>query len=134
MRVARVVLLLLAAVVFEAQPVWAVYDSKGKRDPLIPLINSEGQRIHPPGFDEEVLTGIQGLNLQGIVFDPQAESYAIINGQVVRDQDEIEGMKVLQIDPGAVTILANGQEHRVQIQDQAAEEEGLPPTKETDSP
>lgn len=96
-------------------PAWAEYRSKGKRDPMVPLLNSEGQRIHPPGLDEETATGVSGLILQGIVFDSKAESYAIINGEIVREQDEIEGMKVVKINPNAVTILAEGQTHDLAI-------------------
>lgn len=94
---------------------WAAYQPKGKRDPMIPLLTAEGQRIHPPGYDEEVPTGITGLALQGIVYDPRAESYAIINGEIVREKEEVQGMKVLKIRPAEVTILAEGQEHLLRL-------------------
>lgn len=129
------VLALALGVALGAVPAWAEYRSKGKRDPLVPLINSEGQRIHPPGFDEEVATGLSGLVLQGIVFDSKAESYAVINGEIVREQDEIEGMKVVRIDPRAVTILADGQTHQLALQqlfDEAAQPEGA--TEDTKGP
>lgn len=111
----------------------AEYQPKGKRDPLIPLLNSEGQRVYPPGFDEEVSTGIQGLVLQGIVFDRKADSYAILNGQLVREQGEIDGMKVLEIGPRSVTILAGGQKHQLVIQE-PSKEEGRSTQKETQRP
>lgn len=116
---------LVWAVFFVAAAVpaaWAAYDPKGKRDPLIPLIDSEGHRIYPPGFDEEVPTGVRGLTLQGIVFDPRADSYAILNGRLVRKNDEIEGMQVVDIGPRAVTIQAGGQRHQLVIQEPSAEE------------
>lgn len=112
---------------------WAAYDPKGKRDPLIPLIDSEGHRIYPPGFDEEAPTGVQGLTLQGIVFDPAADSYAILNGQLVRKEDEIEGMQVVEIGPHAVTIRAGGQEHQLMLQEPSAED-GRSTQKETHQP
>ncbi len=93
----------------------AEYQPKGKRDPMIPLLTGDGQRIHPPGYDEEVPTGITGLALQGIVYDPRAESYAIINGEIVREKEEVQGMKVLKIRPAEVTILAEGQEHLLRL-------------------
>lgn len=132
----RVLVLALALwAALGAPSAWAEYRSKGKRDPLIPLMNSEGQRIYPPGLDEEMATGVSGLILQGIVFDSKADSYAIINGEVVREQDEIEGMKVVSIHPRAVTILADGQNHQLALQqlyDEAAQPEGA--TEDTKGP
>lgn len=114
-------------------PAWAAYDPKGKRDPLIPLIDSEGRRIYPPGFDEEVPTGVQGLTLQGIVFDPGADSYAILNGRLVRKNDEVEGMQVVEIGPRAVTIQAGAQKHQLVIQEPSVED-GWSTQKETQQP
>ncbi len=118
-----------------APAAWAAYDPKGKRDPLIPLIDSEGHRIYPPGFDEEAPTGVQGLTLQGIVFDAaeDSDSYAILNGQLVRKNDEMEGMQVLEIGPHTVTIQAGGQKHQLTLQE-PSEEGGRPTQKETPQP
>ena len=112
----------LMAAALGLPPARAEYQSKGKRDPLVPLLNSEGQRIYPPGFDEEVATGIQGLVLQGIVFDTQADSYAILNGRLVRKNDKIEGMQVVEIGPRAVTIQAGSQRQQLTIQEPPKED------------
>lgn len=101
------------------------YEAKGKRDPFVPLMTSEGQRIHPPGQDEEVALGVTGLTLQGIVFEPGADSYAIINGQVVRSHEDIEGIEVLKIEPDSVTLLVEGKAHRLTLH-QSTEETGTP--------
>lgn len=122
------ILAITAAIAYQAfliTPAFGAYDSKGKRDPFVPLITSEGQRIHPPGLDEEVLTGVRGLTLQGIVFDPKADSYAIINGQIIRQYEDIEGMKVLKIEPDGVTLLVGGEPHRLTLH-QATEERATP--------
>lgn len=100
-------------------PARAEYQSKGKRDPLVRLLTAEGQRIYPPGFDEGSVTGVSGLILQGIMFDPAGESYAVINGKIVRIDEEIQGMKVLKIRPSAVTILSEGEEHLLTLQKSA---------------
>lgn len=111
------------AVALGASLAEAKYQAKGKRDPFVPLLTPEGQRIHPPGLDEEVAAGISGLVLQGIVFDEKAECYAIINGQVLRPHDRIEGMEILKIEPTVVTILAQGQHHRLTLRQQKEEKE-----------
>ncbi len=109
-----------------AAPASAEYQPKGKRDPFVPLLTSDGQRIHPPGAEEGQETGLGNLVLQGIVFDPKAESYAVISGQVVREKEELEGVKVVRIEPDSVTVLVDGQSHRLTVQ----EPEQKDPTEE----
>ena len=55
------------------------------------------------------------LSLQGVVFDSKALSYAIINGKIVGQMEEVDGAQVLKIEPAAVTVLVNGQEIRLTI-------------------
>ena len=106
-------------------PAWADYLPKGKRDPFVPLISTDGQRIHPPGSEEEVTPGVTAVTLQGIMFDPGSESYAILNGHVVREKEEFAGVKVLKIEPNRVTVLVDGQEHSLIVHQ---------PTEETSTP
>lgn len=108
-------------------PARAEYQPKGKRDPFVPLLTSDGQRIHPPGAEDGQGSGLGNLVLQGIVFDPKSDSYAVISGQVVREQEELEGVKVVRIDPDSVTVLVDGQSHRLTVQGPEQEE----PTEET---
>lgn len=104
-----------AFLLLAASTAWSEYQSKGKRDPFVPLLTSEGQRIRPPGFDEEVAGGIEGVSLQGIVFDPKAESYAVLNGKVVREKEEIDGMRVIRIESDAVTLQVEDDIHRIAL-------------------
>ncbi len=114
-------------------PVGAEYQAKGRRDPFIPLLDSEGRRIHPPGVeDEEGSPGLGNLLLQGILFDPKAESYAVINGQVVREQEELEGVRVVRIEPDSVTVSVEGQSHRLTVQEPQPDPEAS--TEETTTP
>jgi hypothetical protein len=103
----------------------AAYDPKGKRDPFVPLVTEHGQRFYPPGTDEEEASGVLKVILQGIVFEPKGESYAVINGKILREREEIEGMKVLRIESDSVTLLVEGQPHRLTLY-QATEENSSP--------
>jgi hypothetical protein len=96
-------------------PVEAAYESRGKRDPFVPLLTEGGQRIVPPGLDEGEVTDLIGLELQGIVFDSRADSYAVINGQVVRESEAVGNVQVLKITPTAVTIWVDGQEKQLTV-------------------
>lgn len=111
-------------ILLTAPPVRAEYHPKGKRDPFVPLLTSDGQLIHPPGLDEgEATGGLAALALQGVLFDPGAESFAVINGRLVREQEEVEGVKVLKIAPNMVTVLADGQSHELVFRQKPTEEE-----------
>lgn len=112
---ARILLALaLAAVCGSA---WAEYDSKGRRDPFVPLLLPDGRRINPPGVEEgSGAGGLGSVALQGIVYDPGGDSYAILNGHVLREKQEMEGIKVLEIKPNSVTIWKDGETHRLTVQ------------------
>jgi len=107
--------LLGLAMILGWPPAWAAYQAKGKRDPFVPLITPEGQRIHPPGAEEQGEPGVDAVQLQGIMFDPSSDSYAVLNGHVVREKEELGGMKVLKIEPNSVTIWMDGQRRRLTL-------------------
>lgn len=109
--------MLLILVGPSAAPAWGEYDAKGRRDPFVPLLTREGRRIHPPGSDGEgAFSGAEGLRLEGIVFDPGEESYAILDGQLVREGEEVGGVRVLEIGPDSVTVLSDGEPQELRVQ------------------
>lgn len=110
-RILVTVLLILLTGVAALTGAHGAYQAKGKRDPLVALLTPKGQRIQPPGLDEEAETGVQQLVLQGVVFDPEADSFAIINGQIVKPHDQMEGIEVVEIEPGRVILQSKGQRY-----------------------
>ncbi len=107
-------------------PAFGDYQPKGKRAPFVALLTSDGQRVYPPGLDEQVATGVTDLSLQGIVFDPKAKSLAIINGEVVQEQEELGGIKILKIEPTSVTVLVGGQTSQLTLSEPAKENQKEP--------
>ena len=105
---------------------WAEYQARGKRDPFVPLVTNDGQKLHPPGGDEEEAAAFSTVAVQGVVFDPHAESFAIINGRIVRVNEEIDGIKVLKIEPTYVTIVVDGQAHQVAVHQHKQERQEEP--------
>ncbi|MBI4550589.1 MAG: hypothetical protein HY714_06650, partial [Candidatus Omnitrophica bacterium] len=78
---AAMCLLLFAAGVVRAEVTDDfTYDSHGKRDPLIPW------KSEPQIQEAEDLTD---LKIEGIIFDPERGSYAILNGNVVREGESL---------------------------------------------
>lgn len=108
--------ILVFALTLGCPPAWAEYQPKGKRDPFFPLLSSDGRRLIPPGGEETGLPGLGDVVLQGILFDPAGNSTAILNGQVLRENEEWEGIKLLKIEANSVTIWRNGETHQLILQ------------------
>ena len=133
-RILLMVLFILSTGVAALPGAQGEYQAKGRRDPLVALLTPKGQRVQPPGLDEESDTGVQHLVLQGIVFDPQGDSFSVINGKVVRANDEIDGMKILKIEPTAVTVRVEGAHHRLTLSQPQGEPSERKSTEEKAKP
>lgn len=75
-----------------------VYDDHGRRDPLWPLVNSNGAILN---YESEFL--ITDLALEGIMAGTDGRNLAIINGRVLKAKDTIGQFSVEKI--GGDSIL-----------------------------
>lgn len=86
-----------------AVPAHAVeYAADGLRDPFRPLIGDNGP-VSGPAVPAE------GFTLQGILWSP-ASPQAIVNGQVVKPGDRVEGAEVAAIERRLVRLSIDGEE------------------------
>lgn len=96
-----------------------------KRDPFIPLagiaglegLTYEERELLP---DLPSLTEIKKLypfTLIGIAYSRKGRSLAIINDKIVKNGDEVNGAKVLDIQSGSVRLLWNKKEIYLSIED-----------------
>ena len=81
-----------------------VYDAKGERDPFMPLITPEGSLIKAKR--QQVSSG--KLNLEGIIYDKTAFSYALVNGEAVRVGDFVGDYQVVRIEEKKVIFIKDG--------------------------
>jgi len=82
------------------------YDAKGKRDPFIPLVSADGVLVK---LDKEEDTD-NSLAIEGIIYDKQGSSYAIVGGQIVRVGDPVQnGYRVLKIEQNKIIFIKEGQ-------------------------
>lgn len=81
-----------------------IYDSKGKRNPFIPLVNQEGRLLK---LDKEETKG--DLGIEGIIYDRYGRSFAIVNGSVVGIGDAVGGYQVLRVEENKVIFIKEGQ-------------------------
>ena len=83
-----------------------VYTSKGKRDPFMSLVTPEGKMII---FEYELF--VSDMILEGIIFEPQGNSLAIINGKVVKVGEYIGSYAVLEIKQNEVILDKDGEKY-----------------------
>jgi hypothetical protein len=100
-------LVLLANVSYAAAEEFA-YDSKGKRDPFIPLITKEVAMV--TGLEDVQL--IDDVTLEGIVWEGGGGSIAVLNGVIVREGEEYGSIK---IEKESVKLFINEEEFTVNL-------------------
>ena len=87
-----------------------VYDAKGRRNPFIPLVTSDGRLLK---LDKEQTQ--QDLLVEGIIYDKQGRSYAIVNGSILGIGDSIGDYQVLKIQDKKVAFIKDGIIREVEI-------------------
>jgi hypothetical protein len=92
-----------------------VYHDHGRRDPLWPLVSSDGV-IH--NYETEFMAS--DLALEGVFYSNPGTSAAIINGSVVREGDRI-GQYLVQEIGSAKVVLSQGNE-RIELRLQKGDE------------
>jgi len=87
-----------------------VYEDNSRRDPFWSLVNSGGGIV---SYDSEL--SVADLFLEGIVADPGGKSLAIINGKIVRMNDNIDKFVVSEIGVDSVILEKDGQSYSLKL-------------------
>jgi hypothetical protein len=82
------------------------YTAHDKRDPFTPLVTSSSRQS--PGLMG--IERIDELTVEGIVYDPKNGSVVILNGTVLKEGEELGGVKITKIEKSGVRLLLNGTE------------------------
>ena len=78
-----------------------VYDSGKRRDPFVPIT----------GEDASVsATSSSGIKLEGIIYDPNNRSMAILNGKTFQQGESIGDATIVKIQKDHVVISISGEE------------------------
>lgn len=86
------------------------YDKAKKRNPFIPIVTTDGQLINIQEEDEKA-----EINLEGIIYDKDGQSMAIINGQILRKNDNIGDGKIVEIRKDGVVYIKNGEVFKLDL-------------------
>lgn len=93
------------------------YDSKGKRDPFIPLVGQE--RSVDAGL--ETITSPEDLKLEGIATVAGGRQIAIINGQMVKEKDKFGSLLIKKILRKSVEISIEDRNYTLILQESEKE-------------
>jgi hypothetical protein len=89
-----------------------VYDAQGKRNPFIPLLTPDGRFLK---LDKEETKGKGDLLIEGIIYDKQGRSFAIVNGSVVGVGDSVGDYRVLKVEETRVIFIKNGEPKEIEF-------------------
>ena len=84
------------------------YDAHGRRDPFEPLVTATGELRTPRSGGA---TG--ALRVEGVLWDPR-QPLAIVNGDIRRRGDEVEGYRIVEIRANAI-VVEGGEAERLVI-------------------
>ncbi len=88
-----------------------MYDAKGKRNPFIPLVTPDGRLLKLE--TQENLNA--SLLVEGIIYDKNGLSYAIVNGSVVSIGDTVGDFQVLKIEDNKVIFIKDGLTQEIEL-------------------
>jgi hypothetical protein len=87
-----------------------VYNENNKRDPFIPLVTADGRLLK---LDKE--DGLTGLSVEGLIYDQQGLSYALVDGRVVKVGDSLGEYQVMRIEKDKIIFVKNGEPIEVEL-------------------
>lgn len=109
MRLFHILIVVLLLALFEFSLAFAEefrYDSHGKRDPFISSQEEVGGQL---GFGE--------LQLEGVIVDPKGNSYAIVNNEIIREGDLLQGFLLKKIESTKVLFEKGGEDFEVVLRE-----------------
>lgn len=96
------------------------YDSEGRRDPFVPLVDEQGLRKDLYQSSDAMALPVK-LHIMGILWSEDAPM-AIINGEVVKEGDIIEDMLVEKIEKDAVSINYQNKVYKLLLREEDVEQ------------
>ena len=89
------------------------YDKGARRDPFQPLIGPDALRAKD--FKKEALP------LEGVVYDAEKGSYAVVDGEIYQEGESIGGAKLIKIFPDRVVLLQETEEVVIWLREEILE-------------
>jgi hypothetical protein len=87
------------------------YESRGKRDPFVPLVG--GSR--PVVVKLEDITSAEDVKVEGIAVGAQGKKVAILNAEVLKEGDKVGEVELKKIEKKSVIILIGGKSYNLYL-------------------
>lgn len=91
------------------------YESKGKRDPFVPLIGQD--KVNRLGGLEGIIS-VNDVLLEGIAIGPSGKNIAILNGQMVKEKDKFGLLQIKKIAKTTVELSIDGKIYILSLKDE----------------
>lgn len=88
------------------------YESRGKRDPFVPLL---GQGKASARISLEDVASISDVKLEGIAVNAKGKKVVVLNGELLKEGDGAGIVKVLKINTKSATLIVGGKEYIVAL-------------------
>jgi hypothetical protein len=62
--------------------------------------------------------GLAGLSLEGIIYDKNGVSYAIVNGEILKIGDNVGDYQILKIENNKVIFIKDGEPTEVELKEE----------------
>ena len=118
-RIAAAVFILTGAVLisFKAEAEFLQYEAHGKRDPFVSLVGVE----KPTATRLSDITSVEDIRLEGIVSGARGEMAAMMNGEIVKQNDKIGDIVVRSISGAGVTLTVGGKEYKLKLPEEGGQ-------------
>jgi hypothetical protein len=87
------------------------YEAKGKRDPFVPLIGQEKAKV--AGLEN--IASVEDINIEGIAIGSGGKNVAILNGQMVKDNDKFGALQIKKVSRKEVKISIDGKDYTLKL-------------------
>lgn len=90
------------------------YETRGKRDPFVPLIGS-GKVV---SAELEDILSIEDVHLEGMATATKGNKIVMINGQMLKENEKVGNLVIKHIGNKVVMILLDGKEYKLSLSEE----------------
>jgi len=95
------------------------YQSRGKRDPFVPLIGQEKAAGIVVALSE--VMSIDDIRLEGIAAQTSGNRSAIINGELVKENFKAGEVEIRKITKNSVSLTISGKEYTINLPEEGGQ-------------
>lgn len=114
LKLINISVLLLASAIFAFSAYAAdnfTYESRGKRDPFVPLIGQEKGSV----AKLSEVTSVEDMKLEGIAVGAGKKKTAIINGEILKEGQKVGEIYIKTISASSVVVTIGGKDYTLKL-------------------